>query len=63
MKKSLRKYLSMERRDIWDGPTIYEFCHLSVNRLKHKLEHASKKDRKVKSKLEEALRWRCGENE
>ena len=60
MKKRLRKYLSRERRDILDSPNIYEFCHLSVDRLKHKLRHISKRDRKVKSKLEEALKWRCG---
>ena len=60
MKKSLRKYLSRERRDIWDSPKIYEFWHLSVDRLKFKLRHIPKRDRKVKSRLEEALRWRCG---
>ena len=60
MKKRLRKYLSRERRDIWESPTIYEFAHLSVDLLKHKLEHIPKRDRKVKRKLEEALRWRCG---
>ena len=59
MKKRLRKYLSRERRDIWDGPNIYEFAHLSVDRLKFKLRHVAKKDRKVKGRLEEALRWRC----
>lgn len=59
MNKKLRKYLSIERRDIWDNPKIYEFGHLSVDRLKHKLKHITNKDRKVKSKLEEALKWRC----
>ena len=60
MKKSLRKYLSIERRDISDNLKIYEFAHLSVDRLKYKLAHVSKKDRKIKDRLEEALRWRCG---
>jgi arabinogalactan endo-1,4-beta-galactosidase len=60
MKNRRRKLLSVERRDIWDSPVIYQFWHLSVDRLKHKLKHVAKKDRKVKSKLEEALERRCG---
>ena len=60
MKKALRKYLSIERRDIWDNPKVYEFCALSVDRLKHKLKHVPKKDRIMRSRLEEALDWRCG---
>ena len=60
MKKQRRKYLSVERRDLWDGSKIYQFAHLSVDRLKYKLKHVAKKDRKVKGRLEEALRWRCG---
>ena len=59
MKNQRRKFLSVERRDLWDNSKLYEFCHLSVDRLKHKLAHVSKKDRKMKCKLEEALRWRC----
>ena len=58
MKNQRRKYFSVERRDIWDSSKIYQFCHLSVDRLKHKLKHISKKDRKMKSRLEEALIWR-----
>ena len=60
MKKSLRKLLSVDRRDIWDSSKIYNFAHLPVDKLKHKLEHVPKKDRKIKDRLEEALRWRCG---
>ena len=59
MKKQLRKYLSVERRDPWDNPKTYQFWYLSVDRLKHKLKHIPNKDSKMKSKLEEALGWRC----
>lgn len=59
MKNQLRKYLSVERRDLWDNSNIYQFYHLSVDRLKYKLKHLPKKDRKMKCKLEETLRWRC----
>ena len=59
MKNKLRKYLSVERRDLWDSSKIYQFYHLSVDTLKHKLEHLPKKDRKMRSRLEEALMWRC----
>jgi len=60
MKKQLRKYLSRERRDIWDGSKIYEFGRLSVDKLKHKLKHIPKKDGKMRSRLEEALSGRRG---
>lgn len=59
MKNKLRKYLSVERRDLWDNSKIYQFRHLSVDRLKHKLRHTPNKDSKMKNKLEEALNWRC----
>ena len=59
IKNKLRKYLSVERRDLWDGSKVYEFCHLSVDRLKHKLKHLAKKDTRIKSALQEALEWRC----
>ena len=59
MKNKLRKYISVERRDLWNGPKTYQFYCLSVDRLKHKLKHLPKKDRKMRSKLEEALMWRC----
>lgn len=58
IKNHLRKYLSVERRDLWDSPRIYEFNHLSVDTLKHKQKHISKKDIKMKDALEEALQWR-----
>ena len=59
MKNQLRKYLSVEHRDLWDNSRIYQFCHLSVDRLKHKLEHLPNKDRKMRKRLEETLSWRC----
>lgn len=59
MKKQLRKYLSVQRRDLWDNPKTYQFWCLSVDKLKFKLKHVPKKDSKMKSRLEEALRWRC----
>lgn len=59
MKNQLRKYFSVERRDLWDNSRIYQFCHLSVDRLKHKLKHLPKKDSKMRCRLEEALKWRC----
>ena len=59
MKKELRKYLSVERRDLWDNPKTYQFFDLSVDRLKHKLKHISNKDRRMRNELEESLRWRC----
>lgn len=58
MKKQLRKYLSVERRDLWDGPRHYLFGCLSVDKLKHMLQHITKKDRRIKSELERALEWR-----
>ena len=63
MKKELRKYLSMERRDVWDNPKDYDFCYLSVDRLKYKLKHISKKDRRMRNELEECLRWKCRKKE
>ena len=59
MKNKLRKHLSAERRDLWDGSKIYQFWSLSVDRLKHKLKHIPKRDRKMRNKLKEVLRWRC----
>ena len=58
MKKQLRKRRSIYNRDLWDNPKIYGFFHLSVDRIKQKLKHISKKDRKIKNRLEEALKWR-----
>ena len=59
MKKQLRKYLSIRRRDLWGNPKTYQFGCLSVDRLKHKLRHIPKKDSRMKNRLEEALMWRC----
>ena len=58
MKKQHRKRISVEKRDLWDNSKIYEFCHLSVDRLKYKLQHISKKDSKMRDRLQEALKWR-----
>jgi len=58
MKNKLRKYLSVERRDLWDGARCYLLEFLSVDKLKHKLKHRAKKDRRIKSELERALEWR-----
>ena len=59
IKNRLRKYLSVERRDLRDNPKTYRFYRLPVDRLKHKLKHTAKKDARIKSALEEALEWRC----
>jgi hypothetical protein len=58
MKNKLRKYISIERRDFWDGPREYLLGRLSVDKLKHMLQHTKKKDRRIKSELERALEWR-----
>jgi len=59
MKNKLRKYLSVQRRALWDNSKTYQFGYLSVDRLKHKLKHIPKKDSRMRSELEEALNWRC----
>ena len=58
MKKQLRKYISVERRDLWDGARCYLLEFLSVDKLKHKLKHKAKKDRRMKGELMRALEWR-----
>ena len=58
MKKQLRKYISVERRDLWDGARNYLLEFLSVDKLKHMLKHKAKKDRRMQSELERALEWR-----
>ena len=58
MKKRLRKYLSVERRDLWDGARCYLLEFLSVDKLKHMLKHEAKKDRRIQNDLERALEWR-----
>jgi len=57
MKKRLRKYLSVERRDLWDGPHEYLLGHLSVDKLKHMEKHVANNDIRMRLKLKEALRW------
>ena len=58
MKKGIRKLKSVGIRDLWDSPVIFYFYPLSVDRIKHKLKHIRKKDRKIKGKLEEVLAWK-----
>jgi hypothetical protein len=58
MKNKLRKYLSVERRDLWDGPCQYLLGFLSVDKLKHMLKHRAKKDLRMPIELKEALKWR-----
>jgi len=63
IKKQLRKYLSVERRDIWDNPKTYQFWSLSVDKIKYKLKHINKKDKIMKNRLEETLEWKCRKKE
>ena len=60
MKKSLRKYLSIERRDIWDSPG--EDCHhlgrLPTARLKYMMKHRSRNDRRLNPGIIAILRER-----
>lgn len=58
MKNSLRKYLSVERRDLWDGPREYLIAHLPTDKLKHMLMHRSKRDRRLKSEIDTILEYR-----
>lgn len=58
MKNQLRKWLSRERRDLWDSPREYLIGHLPVDKLKHMENHIANNDIKMRSKLKEALRWR-----
>ena len=60
MKNALRKYLSIERRDIWDSPG--EDCHhlgsLPTAQLKHMMKHKSRKDRRLKPEIIAILKYR-----
>jgi len=58
MKNSIRKYLSRERRDLWDSPKEYILGHLSTDKLKFMLKHKSKRDKRIKSKIEGILEMR-----
>lgn len=58
MKKSLRKRLSIERRDLWDGPNEYLFSGLSVDKLKYMLKHRANKDLRIKKVIEEKLAFK-----
>jgi hypothetical protein len=58
MKKGRRKLLSVQRRDLWDGPNQYDFWNVPSNELKYMLEHKSKKDGRIKSEIMLILRLR-----
>ena len=58
MKNQLRKWLSIERRDLWDGPRQYLIYHLSVDKLRHMQKHKAKKDTRMLRELKQALEWR-----
>jgi len=60
MKKALRKYLSVERRDLWDSPNEYLFGGLSVDKLKHMLKHKANKDLRIQQAIEEELSFKMG---
>ena len=55
MKNKLRKHLSAERRDLWDGSKIYQFWSLSVDRLKHKLKLYTPKRQKDEEQAERSI--------
>ena len=55
MKKEHRKWLSVERRDLWDGPHDYLFGNLSADKLKYMLKHRNKKDLRMKRSIEDIL--------
>ena len=44
MKKRKRKHISVEKRDLWDGPHDYLLYELPVDKLKHMQQHISKRD-------------------
>ena len=58
MKKALRKYFSIERRDLWDGPNEYLFSGLSVDKLKYMLKHKANKDLRIRKAIEEELSFK-----
>ncbi len=58
MKKERKKFLSVQRRDLWDGPDQYDFWNMSSNDLKYMLGHKPKKDRKIKPVIMLILRLR-----
>lgn len=58
MKNQLRKYLSVERRDLVDSSNEYNFWALSSNKLKHMLKHKANKDRRVEHEIMAVLKCR-----
>ena len=58
MKNALRKYLSVECRDLVDNSKEYNFWSLSSNKLKHMLKHKAKRDRRIESEIMAVLKCR-----
>lgn len=58
MKKQIKKALSVDRRDLWDGPNEYLFDGLSSNKLKYMLKHRNRKDRRIVKTIKQILKWR-----
>lgn len=58
MKKRLRKYLSCERRDLWDNSKEYNLWNVSSNKLKYMLKHKPKKDRQIEPEIMFILKLR-----
>ena len=59
MKKSKRKQKSVDIRDLWDGAkNYYQLWMLPIAKLKYMLNHRSRRDRKIKSYIEDILHWR-----
>lgn len=56
MKKSKRKQKSVDIRDLWDGPKCYHSLWvLPIAKLKYMRRHHSRRDRKMKSYIEDIL--------
>ena len=51
IKNQLRKYLSRERRDLWDNSKEYNFWDLPSDKLKHMLKHKAKRDRRIEEEI------------
>ena len=58
IKNKLRKYLSVERRDLWDNSNEYNFWGLPSNKLKHMLKHKAKRDRRIEHEIMAVLKCR-----
>lgn len=58
MKNQLRKYLSRERRDLWDISNEYNLDTLPSNKLKYMLKHKAKRDRRIEPEIMFVLKVR-----